>query len=355
MVTMNEDNRKRKELTPDAQQEKEKVQRKDGTSHVSVIHAEDLCSAVQTTPVSTKNNIAATCRNLGISGSPAKIDIETVHSLVVELSLRVSELEVQVNKKDDAIFTLRKENARLEQQISELRSDSLQVPQPPTEIEFMETVRRELPLTSEGLAEAEARISALDNDLQNYSQKLQIMDKTLQNSARKWHLEAEHSLQYSMRDSIKIFGVPYKANEDTNDIVRRIGISIGVYLNEHDISVSHRTGRFQGSSPRPIVVRFTRRDVKHMFIRNKKSARNITTDDDGNSVRIFIDEHLTPMRSRFCKKLRIDKVHHYTWDGKVFIINEGENKPVLIDTPTDWQQLELTVSEKEELGIFPKF
>ena len=239
--------------------------------------------------------------------------------------------------------------------VSEVRAESTSMSlQITPENDFLDTVRRELPLASEGLATAEGRISTLSEQLQNHVQSLKDMEKTLKNSACRFHLEDEHSLQCSMRDSVKIFGVPYNANENTNDIVRRIGISIGVQINEHDISVSHRTGRIRGSSPRPIVVRFTRRDVKHMFIRNKKFSRNIKTDDDGNSVRVFIDEHLTPMRGRFCKMLRLDKVPHYTWDGKVFILNIDEGTKEIIDTPEDWERLDMQVPLKEELGIFPK-
>ena len=158
--------------------------------------------------------------------------------------------------------------------------------------------------------------------MESHVNKLKDMARDLGKSDRRRHLEAESTLQYSMRDSVKIFGVPYNPNESTNDIVRRIGISIGVRVGESDISVSHRTGRVNGDSPRPIVAKFTRRDVKNMFMRNKRFARNIKTDDNGTPVRVFIDEHLTPMRSRVCKQLRFEKVPHYTRDGKVYILHE---------------------------------
>lgn len=164
-----------------------------------------------------------------------------------------------------------------------------------------------------------------------------------------------------MRDSIKIFGIPYKPNENTNDIVRRVGISIGVHVGEQDISVSHRTGRANGSAPRAIVVKFTRRDLKQEFIRNKRYTRNIKTDDDLNPVKVFIDEHLTQMRVRVCKQLRMEKVPYYTRDGKVYILYQegaqgGEPGAVkkVIDTPEEWEQVDIPDSEKQALLIYPR-
>ena len=206
-----------------------------------------------------------------------------------------------------------------------------------------------------GLANAEAKINKLTEDIKTHVKSLQDMQRDLRKSVRRSHLEAESTLQYSMRDSVKIFGVPFHPNENTNDIVRRIGVSIGVQIRDSDISVSHRTGRVNGSNPRPIIVKFARRDVKYMVMRNKKFARNIKTDAYGTTVRLFIDEHLTPMRAKVCKHLREGKVPHYTRDGKVFILYEegGEIKKV-INTPDDWEQVDVPDSLKVELSIYPR-
>ena len=268
-------------------------------------------------------------------------------------------------------FFLRRENANLEMKISnattEYASMSMSrqnVLPPPTEVDFPPTpppdfeldhIKREFPLTSEGLAKAEATIITLSKDMETHVKNLQDMERDLRKSVRRSHLEAESTLQYSMRDSVKIFGVPFNPNENTNDIVQRIGISIGVHIGENDISVSHRTGRVNGSNPRPIVVKFTKRDMKHMVMRNKRNARNIKADDNGTPVRLFIDEHLTPMRTKVCKQLREEKVPHYTRDGKVFILQEerGDIKKV-IDTPEDWEQVDIPDSLKVELLIYPR-
>ena len=88
---------------------------------------------------------------------------------------------------------------------------------------------------------------------------------------------------------------------------------------------------------------------------NKKLARNIRTDPDGNPVRIFIDEDLTHMRAMVCKKLRQDRVPHYTREGKVYIAtSDSDTEYKIYDTPEDWEQLQWIDSVKIEVGIYPK-
>ena len=198
-------------------------------------------------------------------------------------------------------------------------------------------------------------LTEIDQELQKVELELNSVNRSAKLHRRRAHLETESARQYSMRDSIKIFGIPFNTNENTNDIVRRVGISIGVHVGEHDISVSHRTGRANGSAPRPIIAKFTRRDVKSEFIRLKRNTRFIKTDDNLTPVKVFIDEHLTPMRVRVCQQLRTEKVPHYIRDGKVYILHEeGGNIRKVIDTPEDWEQLDIPDTLKETLLIYPR-
>ena len=219
------------------------------------------------------------------------------------------------------------------------------------DMEFIGTVRQELPLVSDGLAAAENRIAELNKDVETLTNDLKVMEQKLKNHVRRWHLEEDSSLQYSMRDSIIVSGATYNRDENTNQIMCKIANSIGVDITEQDISVSHRTGRVQGNTPRPIVVKFVRRDTKHLVLQNKKFARNIKCDEAGNPVRIFLDEHLTPMRRSFCKKLREKNVHHYTWDGKIHVFNGEDNSKSVIDTPDDWERCNMPEEYKAEVGI----
>ena len=398
---------------------------RDSQTHISVIEATQLCSHVQDSPVSSKNNLASTCRNLGLSASPdhvsnvirisqlenqlsekdedisnlRKVNIETVAELEKQLAkkdeafleavnkfnsnyekiaLRVTKLEEQMVKKDEDISKLRKTNIGLQNQINVVKSDTMAIETPaPSEIEFIRDVQRELPSISDGLAELENKIEGLKKEIEELNtgvtrvavnggegesenlnlgeinNEIRLFREQAKKESRRVHLQGEQRDQYSRRETIRLTGVPYKRGEDTTRLMVRIAESLGVYITASDISVSHRSGRRLDNAPRPILVRFVRREVKALILDNKKWASRIKVDDDGNPVRIFLDENLTSMRARVCKKLREDRTPHYTKDGKLFVTTEeGETK--VYDAPADWENLDWPDNVKIELGIYPR-
>ena len=172
----------------------------------------------------------------------------------------------------------------------------------------------------------------------------------------KTHLEGEKRDQYSRRDMVRITGVPFTRGENTTSLACRIGRSLGVDISPGDISVSHRSGRQVGSAPRRILCKFVRRETKHELLKNKRLARHIKTDDAGRPVRIFVDEELTSMRAKICKKLRDEKIEHHTMDGKIHIAQGGDSDGnyKVYDTPADWESLQWSPNTKVELGIYPR-
>ena len=371
--------KKRKDVTPDAKQNKEKVfiPYESINPHPSILNLNS--SPVNTQPL----NIAKKCEIAGISEAKSQIDPDSLYKLICELTTRVTSLETQLEKKDEELFNLRRDHATLHQQLDELRKEK---PILTTEDStFLDVVKAELPKISDNVAEHESEIvklkeevadikSARDEEMENEEDagKLQIKNevqnlinarkadqKIFVSEFRKNHLDGDQRDQYSMKDTIRVTGVPFKKDEDTNDLIRRIAWSIGVTVNKDDISVSHRTGKRRANAPRAIICRFTRRDVKHEIIRNKKQAKNIKYDDDGRPVKIYIDEKLTPMRANICRYLRSQKTDHHTWDGKIFIPNadredRAESQWKVLDRAEDWLNWEVSDKIKTDLGIFPK-
>ena len=212
--------------------------------------------------------------------------------------------------------------------------------------QVMETGEREHSSETESL-------QRLQNDLQSHISSMSNFARDVKRENRRRHLEYDQQEQYSRRDCIIVRGVPYKTGEDTTSIMCRIAYSIGVNLVPSDISTSHRTGRQTGRSPRPIICKFTRHDTKYTMMSNRAEMRHIKTDDDGNPVRIYIDENLTQMRARVCKQLRDNKTLHYVRDGKIHLtLEQGTEK--ILDSPSDWESLDWSDSQKMELGIYPR-
>ena len=155
--------------------------------------------------------------------------------------------------------------------------------------------------------------------------------------------------QYSKRDNILINGVAETNDENTDDIVRQVGREIGVSIKEIDISISHRIGR-RGAKPRPIVAKFVRRSVRNEMLRNRKNLK-------GNKryPKVFIDEHLTQLRSKMLKMVREDPEVDSTWSigGKVWCKKKGEEEKRCINSPEElFSKLNWTEEKIKNSGLF---
>lgn len=118
-----------------------------------------------------------------------------------------------------------------------------------------------------------------------------------------------------------------------------------------DISVSHRMPQSQAykgkPGPPPIIVKFTRRDVKDKFYRARKQLRDVTTEDIGYSAKnnIYLAESLTE-RNRVlfkdCLKVKKDIMFKFIWtlNGKIFMRKDKDTTVHFIRNKDDLQKLQ---------------
>lgn len=140
--------------------------------------------------------------------------------------------------------------------------------------------------------------------------------------------------QYTRRENIRIKGMNYTDNENTNEIVMKLASDIGVQLSNEDISTSHRLGVSRDNAkPSPIIVRFSRRDKKVELLRKKRNIQR----------GIYIEEDLTKLRRNLAYEVRKDSRTTKTWtiDGKIYaMVKEGEAEvKKVFETPDDLYKL----------------
>ena len=173
----------------------------------------------------------------------------------------------------------------------------------------------------------------------------------IQMEVRRSELLSERTEQYERRDSIIISGVREHQQEDLYDITCHIAYDMGVNIDSTEISVTHRLGQpGRKSAPRPIIVKFVRRNVKTAIMRNKKKLRRVDA-----ARYIYIDEDLTPFRASIVKELRREGKLVTTNDGKIFTSiksEKGEHK-IVLDSPNDFFNMWWTENKKKEMGIYP--
>jgi hypothetical protein len=148
--------------------------------------------------------------------------------------------------------------------------------------------------------------------------------------------------QYQRRDCLEITGIPTLPNDKPKNIVMELGATLGVLLNENDISTAHRLPPTRKIQDR-IIVKFIRRDIREEIYKKRKVLNGKLTDclpsvkaEIGKSISqptiIFINESLTAYRKRLSGKIHDYRRQHnykfiWTANGKI-LLRQTESLPV---------------------------
>ena len=185
-----------------------------------------------------------------------------------------------INEVKGEIHTLKVENDNRKKEIDELRSEN----------EFLHTKLREL----------ETRVSiALER--------------------------SSHNAQYSRRNNIRIYGVKEAKGENviatvTNLINTKLGLKD---FKSYEIDVAHRLGVYDNSpidpKPRAIIVRFVRRIVRDIVIKNRRKLAG---------TRMSIQDDLTKQNLQLLKQVKQHPIVNSAWaqDGRIMICVKESGK-----------------------------
>ena len=157
--------------------------------------------------------------------------------------------------------------------------------------------------------------------------------------------EIDRLEQYGRRDNVRIFGLEETRNEDTTEKVVELAADMGVAITAKDISVSHRlpqSGK-RADKAKPIIVKFVRRFTKQLLLRSKELRKK------ENRKNVYVEEDLTPVRSRMVCSLREDPRIKTVWsiDGRIFAIRkkDGKDEKVVIESAQDLRKVGWTAEK----------
>lgn len=136
--------------------------------------------------------------------------------------------------------------------------------------------------------------------------------------------------QYSRRNSLRLYGVPEEAGENTNVLVLDIfNSTLNVNLSTTDIDRTHRIGRTSEKKPRAIIIKFVSYQSKSLVYLNKKKFKG---------SKIVLREDLTRKRL----DVYMEAVSRYglrrvnTRDGKIVVRSvpddDGASKVLFVAT-----------------------
>ena len=175
--------------------------------------------------------------------------------------------------------------------------------------------------------------------------------------------------QYLRRDCCEITGLPVVHGENTNDLVKRVGLLMDLELHDDDISASHRLPMNEASySSRvndgtasngrtidkalqfpKIILKFRKRDTKELFYKSRKKLSGETTKDIdlsriSDNCNIYIAESLTAKNRvlfKECLKFRRDYKFKYIWtnQGRVYMRRDKDSPSKIISCQADLEGL----------------
>ncbi|KAE8741065.1 hypothetical protein FOCC_FOCC013403 [Frankliniella occidentalis] len=129
--------------------------------------------------------------------------------------------------------------------------------------------------------------------------------------------KCEELEQYGRRNNVRIFGIAEQRNENTDQLVLDLAKKLKVNIQLNNIDRSHRVGKPMGSTPRPIIVKFTSYASKKAVFQAKKLLKG---------TRTTVREDLTRERLALLKEAirNYSEKNVWTSDG-VIMIKVGEN------------------------------
>ena len=166
-----------------------------------------------------------------------------------------------------------------------------------------------------------ARVRALEEENTLLKSRLDILENreptnklSSESVGRVIHLE-----QYSRKSNIRIFGMKEKTTENCKEVVAELlNTKLNMDITPRDIDAAHRLPSLNKTAPKPIIVRFVRRDHKANAMQRRKQLK-------GTGVTIAEDlcKDLVMVMNRAKNHEKIKDT--WAWDGHIFIKDFSNN------------------------------
>ena len=206
--------------------------------------------------------------------------------------------------------------------------------------EHLTLCNQRLEVSEASLASAEAKIQVLEervSEIPYLKSTIQQLNEQLQSHA-----------QGNLTNQVEILGVTETANENPVHIILTAAVKIGINLEDSDLEYVTRAGPRHSDSteitanapvekhPRPLVVKFLRRNKRNEFLRAAKTRRNISSEDldlPGTRRVVFFNERLTKenrLLLRAAKPRAKECGFKYCWikNGSIYI-RKHEGHPAI--------------------------
>ena len=163
--------------------------------------------------------------------------------------------------------------------------------------------------------EKEREIAELKSTINSLNVRLDKADRAL-----------DRQEQYSRRNCLLIHGIDEENQENTDEVVINVlKKEMDEEITHLDIDRSHRLGnrKLDKSKPRPIIIKFSRYNVRARIFKNKKKLKG---------KRTSVTESLAKTRMEKLQKVKEEHGFRNVWsnDGKILYIDANDHNKVKV-------------------------
>jgi len=203
---------------------------------------------------------------------------------------------------------------------------------------------------SQKIDDYESQIKALLTKLSSFEKEnlaLKAENLKLSTEVKSCRLQLEELEQYNRNRNVQIEGVPEIESENMQNIVNTLAHVIDVPIDfSTDVQAVHRVPTKRSKGPKPIILQFSNRQKRDLFLKNSKGTTIKSTDFIANAPKtnVFVNQHLTPFNKYLlfnARKLKDLKQYKYIWpsEGRIFVRKSDSDKKQRISSISDINKL----------------
>ncbi|XP_077974500.1 uncharacterized protein LOC144430439 [Styela clava] len=187
-------------------------------------------------------------------------------------------------------------------------------------------------------------LSDLHRKVEELSASNKALKELISSLQKRFDKDFEDLAQYVRRENLEFHGIPYSEDENTDELIIKIGKLLKINVERLDISISHRLPRRDKSKIPPIIVRFTNRNKRNEFIDRKRNISSIGNFGIQGMKSLFINENLTEFRNNLlynARKSRKSNNYERLWttNGNIYMRKNKDAPRVPITKLSDIENL----------------
>jgi len=226
--------------------------------------------------------------------------------------------------------------------------------------ERINELQKSVEFLSNKVDDYEVKITGYENTvktLEESNESLTKDNRVLKQEVSSLKFQIESLEQYNRNKNLEIDGVPNNEGEDIRDVVSTLSELVGVPIDyKMDIQAAHRVPTKRKSGVKPIIVQFSNRQKRDLFLKKSKSVKIKSTHFNPHvpETTVYVNQHLTPYNRELLFKAKDLKTigYAFVWphDGKVLVKRSAGpgDKAVQVTCASDVENLKKQIQAKQK-------